>query len=757
MTELVEVGRGGFGVVYRAHDQRFGRAVAVKIIRDVGLGRDVVARFERECLALGSLSGHPNIVSVYDSGVSDDGDHYLVMEYLGGGSLADRLSTQGTVAAADVVLWGGALAGALETAHRAGIVHRDVKPENALFSEYGALKLVDFGIARIRTAYETRSGYVTATLNHAAPEVVAGAPVTPAADIYSLASVLFTLLWGRPPFDGGDHEETLLPLLSRIVTAPPPDLRTRGVPDALALVIERGLAKAPAERYASAAEFGRALQRAGRSMGTDEVEVPVGSDGQVARAAAVIGEVTDRMPRGKDDTTVRAPALPAGVPEPLPLPAVPTTPGRQRRSGRRIAVAAAATVVLVGGGAAAIAAWPDGSDRPRATAPSSSNPSTSAPVAPVADLTVSDPTVTTAGVEVRQSYTIGTDHTVRSSIRLTNTTGSPITRYWAEAVPEQLARDVGAVTFTPKPAQIVQRDPVVLWKVQILPGASRQLGWSTPLPAAGAPTRDYLIQVATWHAAAVDAATDRITRVLRSLTRTSGTPGGFNPGADQGSTTPGGGGIATGGGPITGGTTPAGGGGTGTPTGTTTTTPNRWPVIAAIAARTDDELASPRVTVGVSDPDGDSVTVRVTGLPSGLQASGSTISGTIAADAAVVTTHADSIGSRTFTVTVSASDTHHHTTTRRFTWTVRDTALSMPNYIGKDGCGPCSDDRMAYDVSWISPPKPDFGCAYDPAGDGNRIFRQSVAPGATIRWGQRLTYWYGKNDTTCTHFATHWP
>ncbi len=261
LTDLVEVGRGGFGVVYRARDERFSRDVAVKIIRDSGNDPDIKARFERESRALGGLSGHPNIVAVYDSGVTEDGDFYLVMEYLPGGSLGDLLRKSGPPPLGQLAAWGASLAGALETAHRAGIVHRDVKPENVLFSDYGVPKLVDFGIARMRSAFETRTGFMSATLAHAAPEVVAGSAATPAADVYALASVLHTLASGRTPFER-EGEESLAPLLSRIALGTPPDLRAHGVTDPLASIIEKGLAKEPSERFDSAAAFAAALMTA---------------------------------------------------------------------------------------------------------------------------------------------------------------------------------------------------------------------------------------------------------------------------------------------------------------------------------------------------------------------------------------------------------------------------------------------------------------------------------------------------------------
>ncbi len=376
-THLTEVGRGGFGTVYQATEGRFGRKVAVKVIRDAGVGRDVVARFERECLALGSLSGHPNIVAVYDQGVTDEGDLYLVMEFLGGGSFADRLAEHGVAQPFEVASWGSALAGALETAHRSGIIHRDVKPENVLFSDYGVPKLVDFGIARMRSAYETRAGFVSATLYHAAPEIVAGASVSPSADIYSLASALYTMLAGKAPFErAGD--ETLVPLIGRIATASPPDLRDVGVPAELAAVIDRALAKQPEERFESAAAFGLALRDCLRATGLPDVDVSPGDAAQVAEAAATtaVARPTPKDP-GRTVDVPRDRVVGSGE-EPAPAP-----PKRRRWL---VPVAAVAVLALVGGGAAALNSR--GDDEPSgAGGPSSKGPTTAAalPIGTISD------------------------------------------------------------------------------------------------------------------------------------------------------------------------------------------------------------------------------------------------------------------------------------------------------------------------------------------------------------------------------------
>jgi len=333
---LVEIGRGGFGVVYQGSQVEFNRTVALKVLTGV-FDESARARFERECQALGSLSGHPNIVTVYAAGFTRDGRPFLAMEYLPGGSLGQRLGGH-DLTWTEAASVGIRISGALQRAHDLGVLHRDVKPDNILISAYGEPKLADFGIARFQGGYETRTGVITATFAHAAPELLEGKRPSPASDVYALGSTIYELITGRAPFVT-DDEDTLPLLLARIASQPPPDLRAQGLPDGVCAVLERALDKNPETRVASAAEFGRQLQAAVREAGetpTDLITLPPAPDA---------------------DTEPLRPGPPPGAPPtnragaPAPPPGAPAG-GRSGTSDRRwvIGGVAAAVLAIVGVG-----------------------------------------------------------------------------------------------------------------------------------------------------------------------------------------------------------------------------------------------------------------------------------------------------------------------------------------------------------------------------------------------------------------------
>jgi len=344
-SDAEEIGRGGFGTVFRARQSSVGRLVAVKVLSTVSLSDDTLKRFERECRAMAAVSSHPHITALYESGVAASGRPFIVMEYVSGGSLAARLP----LAWPGAVEIGVKLAGALETAHRIGIYHRDVKPENVLLSGYGEPMLADFGVAKVADSSATPSGNITASLLHAAPETLSGARPSAATDVYSLASTVFAFIAGRAPFAAVDDEESLAPLITRIATAQVPDLRPDGVPDVVCSVLERGLAKEPSARPGSPAEFGEQLRDAQVACDLRPTEMLIEGRGRPPSVALVhppVGDDTIQRSR----SAVIAVALPTAVKPEIdpaasgaPEQALSTPPWWRRHT----AVAAACVVAVV--------------------------------------------------------------------------------------------------------------------------------------------------------------------------------------------------------------------------------------------------------------------------------------------------------------------------------------------------------------------------------------------------------------------------
>jgi hypothetical protein len=282
---LTRIDQGGFAVVYRGLDTRFDRTVALKILRSDTLNERQLRRFNAECLAAGRLSSHPNIVTVYDAGTTSGHRPWLAMEYCSGGSLAHRLAGTGPLPVAEVVSIGARLCGALSAAHAAGILHRDVKPHNVLLTSYGEPALADFGIAG--AVNEDGTGGVAGetaayTVVHAAPEILEGRSGTPAADIYSLGSTLYTLLAGQPPF-AREASIGLAPLVSRILRGDLPVIERHGVPPELEQLLRRSMSARPQDRPTST-ELGASLTSLGRRLSSGVIALPGGPVAPVTKA-----------------------------------------------------------------------------------------------------------------------------------------------------------------------------------------------------------------------------------------------------------------------------------------------------------------------------------------------------------------------------------------------------------------------------------------------------------------------------------------
>jgi serine/threonine protein kinase len=341
------IGGGGFGTVYRAFQPRLNRTVAIKVLHGAaGLDERALRRFEREQQAMGALSSHPGIVTLYDAGATADGIPYLVMEHMAGGSLAERLAQQGSLPVSEAVEITTRVAAAVDHAHRARVLHRDIKPDNILISELGEPKLSDFGIAALVEGTATVTTTVTATVEHAAPEVLDGDKPTAAADIYSLASTCYTLISGHSPHRHSP-DDSMLAILGRVATQPPIDLRTEHIPAPVCDVLEQGLARDPVDRPPTAGEFVHLLQEAVGQTGGTAAVVPTLIPGVA---------VTPGLGRG-DSRATRALDRPERQPEPEPQPEATS-----RRSRKRLALALAAGLLVIGGAGGAAALLLTGGD-----------------------------------------------------------------------------------------------------------------------------------------------------------------------------------------------------------------------------------------------------------------------------------------------------------------------------------------------------------------------------------------------------------
>jgi serine/threonine-protein kinase PknK len=270
--DVGEIGHGGFGVVYRCTQPILDRAVAVKVL-NTDLDPDNLDRFLREQRAMGRLSGHPHIMNLFQVGVLESGRPFIVMPYHAKDSLEVMIRRHGPLDWCETLSVGVKLAGALEAAHSAGTLHRDVKPANILMTDYGEPQLTDFGIARIAGGFETATGVITGSPAFTAPEVLEGASPTPASDVYSLGATLFCGLTGHAAFERRSGEQVVAQFL-RITSQPIPDLRTQGLPADLAAIIERAMARDPADRPATAAAFGDELRAVQLRNGVTVDEMP---------------------------------------------------------------------------------------------------------------------------------------------------------------------------------------------------------------------------------------------------------------------------------------------------------------------------------------------------------------------------------------------------------------------------------------------------------------------------------------------------
>ncbi|MFD1422588.1 serine/threonine protein kinase [Laceyella tengchongensis] len=255
---LERIGGGGMAVVYKGRDSLLDRYVAIKVMnQSFSHDQDAVRRFIREAKAAASMS-HANIVNVYDVG-REDSIYFMVMEYVKGPTLMDMIKKKGRFGAEETIEIAIQICEGIHHAHQKGIIHRDIKPHNILVAPGNQYKVTDFGISYFpRVSAITQTGYVMGSVHYFSPEQASGTKVSAASDLYSLGVVLYEMLTGRVPFNGGNSVSIAL----KHIHDPVPDLKSLNseIPEQLAEVIHRALAKDPEQRYQSARQMKEALE-----------------------------------------------------------------------------------------------------------------------------------------------------------------------------------------------------------------------------------------------------------------------------------------------------------------------------------------------------------------------------------------------------------------------------------------------------------------------------------------------------------------
>ncbi|MER6510027.1 protein kinase [Nonomuraea sp. NPDC001636] len=323
---LDQAGQGGFAVVYRAYQERLDRVVALKVLSVDRVDQRTMRRFQRELRLTGRLTGHPNVVTVFDTGVTRSGKPYIAMDFFENGSLRDKVRKEGPLGVPDVLRAGVKLAGALAAVHEAGVLHGDIKPQNILISRYGEPAIADFGVARVVDSAEISATSQAFTPLHAAPEVLTGQPHSASGDIYSLGSTLYHLLAGQPAFHN-PADPSIAPLMYRVLSLDPPPINRPDVPPVVFGTILHAMSKQPERRPGSARELARRLQEVQAELGLSVTDL-VGQDPGPGPATSTV----PRRPRGgpqppphPGDSSL--PATGSRLPHPHPHAPAPHQPG----------------------------------------------------------------------------------------------------------------------------------------------------------------------------------------------------------------------------------------------------------------------------------------------------------------------------------------------------------------------------------------------------------------------------------------------
>ncbi|WP_375484236.1 protein kinase, partial [uncultured Jatrophihabitans sp.] len=319
-TDIAEIGVGSLATVFRAREIGTNRLVALKLLNVRDASPRALESFERESVALGAVSSHPNIVTLYRTFRAADQRPVLVLE-LCHGSIADRMPTDAGLPVAEVVALGIKIAGALETAHRAEILHRDVKPQNILITEFGEPALADFGVAMLQSSTQTTAGLFDFTTLHAAPELLEGGATSAATDVYELASTLYQLIAGRAAFRAYEGESPASVIL-RILRDPVQPLVNSQAPPSLSDLLLHAMSKDQGSRPPTAAEFAAGLAGVEVEYGWPRTQFLIRDIGGGTSGLPTYTRLPDAGQQAAPDFAAPASAAPP-VPPAEPAQAVP--------------------------------------------------------------------------------------------------------------------------------------------------------------------------------------------------------------------------------------------------------------------------------------------------------------------------------------------------------------------------------------------------------------------------------------------------
>lgn len=351
---LERVGSGGMATVFKAHDLILGRLVAVKLLH-AGLTGDesFLRRFRQEARAAANLA-HPNIVTVHDTG-QDGNQYYIVMEFVEGQTLKQIIRQQ--IQSGQIMPINRALdltiqiCAGIGYAHRAGLVHCDVKPQNIIVTRDERVKVADFGIARaVSDASQEIRSVVWGTPQYLSPEQAGGKPATPASDVYAIGVILFELLTNRLPFEAESQSAMALKHLQE--PAPPVTRFNPATPGQIERIVAKLLTKEPASRYRTAGQLGRVLSTYRERSNSPNLSQPTASPIPVAaaRAGRALSDTTPIRARVPLPATARQPVAPASTPlrQPTPMPTMGASPVAAGSDWLTVALGLIALVALLG-------------------------------------------------------------------------------------------------------------------------------------------------------------------------------------------------------------------------------------------------------------------------------------------------------------------------------------------------------------------------------------------------------------------------